>query len=69
MPEGCLKIDNTSTLFAQHYTLIRELKNYVKDFRVLLKDESDVREVWKHFESLATILDTGCQYLNFPIQI
>lgn len=68
-PDNTLRLDNTSALFAQHYSLIRELKIYTAEFKTLIESESDIKEVWKGFENLATVLDTGCQFLSFPVQI
>jgi hypothetical protein len=68
-PENFLRLDNTSALFAQHYSLIRELKMYAQEFKQLIESESDIKEVWKGFENLSTVLDTGCQFLSFPVQL
>lgn len=68
-PDNYLKLDNTSSLFAQHYSLIRELKLYMQEFKQLIESESDIKEVWKGFENLSTVLDTGCQFLSFPVQL
>lgn len=68
-PDNYLRLDNTSSLFAQHYSLIRELKLYMQEFKQLIESEADIKEVWKGFENLSTVLDTGCQFLSFPVQL
>jgi hypothetical protein len=67
--DNFLRLDSTSALFAQHYSLLRELKSYTSEFRMLIKNEAEISEVWKCFESLSTVLENGCQFLSFPMQI
>lgn len=67
--ESYLRLDNTSALLAQHYSLIRELKTYMQEFKQLIVSESEIKEVWKGFENLAQVLETGCQFLSFPVQL
>lgn len=67
--DNFLRLDSTSSLFAQHYSLLRELKSYTSEFRMLIKNEAEISEVWKCFESLSTVLENGCQFLSFPMQI
>ena len=67
--EGYFKLDTTSALFAQHFTLIRDLKKYMNDFKELIENESEIKEVWRCFENLARLLEDGCNYLSFPVQM
>lgn len=67
--ESYLRLDNTSALLAQHYSLIRELKTYTQEFKQLIVAESEIKEVWTCFENLAQVLETGCQFLSFPVQL
>lgn len=67
--DGYLKLDRTAALFAQHYSIIREVKHYVEDFRGVINGESDIKEVWKCFENLATLLESASSFLSFPTQL
>lgn len=63
------KIDSASTLFAQHFSIIRELKNYCGQFKEMLGKENDVQKVWKGFDQIVGALDAGCQFLSYPVTL
>lgn len=63
------KLDSSSALFAQHFSIIREMKSYCQDFREKLDSEQEHAEIWKCFDNICRVLNTGCQFLNFPVQI
>lgn len=66
---GGIKIDATSAMFAQHFSILRELRMYCSQFKEVLKNETDTELLWKNFENIVSILDAGCHFLNFPIQL
>ena len=60
-------IDTASTLFAQHYSIIRELLGYCVKFKDELSSRNDLEEVWRNLDLLMSILEAGCHFLRFPI--
>jgi hypothetical protein len=60
-------IDTASTLFAQHYSIIRELLGYCGKFKEELAARNDLEEVWRNLDLLMSILEAGCHFLRFPI--
>lgn len=64
-----VKMDGSSSLFAQHFSILRELRHYCLQLKDAVKTEGDMEVVWKHLDNIVNILDIGCQFLNFPIQI
>lgn len=64
-----VKLDGSSSLFAQHFSILRELRHYCLQLKDAVKTEGDMEVVWKHLDNIVNILDIGCQFLNFPIQI
>lgn len=60
-------IDTASTLFAQHYSIIRELLGYCTKFKEELAARNDLEEVWRNLDLLMSILEAGCHFLRFPI--
>ena len=62
-----LYIDSATTLFAQHYSILRELKAYCTKFKEELTKRDDLESVWRNLDSLMGILDAGCHFLRFPI--
>lgn len=67
--DGMIRLDSTSSLLAQHFSLIRELRTYMHDFKQLIENESEIKDVWRCFENLAKLLENGCNYLSFPCQL
>ncbi|KRX10682.1 hypothetical protein PPERSA_08677 [Pseudocohnilembus persalinus] len=61
------KIDAASTLFAQHFSILRELRMYCKSFKENIGKEENPDVLWNEFNNIMSILDSGCQFLNFPI--
>lgn len=64
-----LKLDASSSMFAQHFSILRELRHYCLQLKDVVKNESELDVVWKHIDNIINILEVGCQFLNFPIQI
>lgn len=62
-------MDSSSSLFAQHFSILRELRSYCIQFRESVKSESEPEVIWKHFDNIMNILEAGTQFLNFPINI
>lgn len=62
-----MKIDSATSLFAQHYSILRELRNYCVKFRDELLSRNDLEAVWRNLELLMGILDAGCHFLKFPL--
>jgi len=67
--KSALKIDSSSSMFAQHFSILRELRHYCMQLKDAVKNENDLDVVWKHMDNIINILEVGCQFLNFPIQI
>ena len=67
--KSTLKIDSSSSMFAQHFSILRELRHYCLQLKDAVKNENDLDVVWKHMDNIINILEVGCQFLNFPIQI
>ncbi|KAL4466811.1 hypothetical protein ABPG74_010408 [Tetrahymena malaccensis] len=64
-----IKIDSTSALFAQHFSILREMRLYCKNFKESYSKEEDKEVLWAQFGNILNILEAGCQFLNFPINI
>lgn len=62
-----MRVDAVSTLFVQHFSILRELKTYCNQFKDLVKVEQDPQVLWKSFDQIADILKSGCQFLEFPV--
>ena len=67
--KSILKIDASSSMFAQHFSILRELRHYCLQLKEAVRTENDMDTVWKHMDNIINILEVGCQFLNFPIQI
>ena len=63
-----LQLDSTSTMFAQHFSILREMKNLVDQFRDVIKKESDNDVLRRNFEDVYSVLERGCHFLQFPIK-
>lgn len=66
---GNFKFDAASTLFAQHFSIIRELKAYCNQFKESLGKETDLQKVWKGFDQISGALEAGCQFLSYPVSM
>lgn len=65
-----VKLDSASALFAQHFSILRELRNYCKDFTEMVESgDQEFEAMLKSFRQIAQILDSGCEFLSFPINI
>jgi len=53
-------MDSTSALFAQHFSILRELRSYCKKFKDTLIKEDNIEIVWTEFSNILSILETGC---------
>lgn len=64
-------IDNipeiSTTFFAQHFSILKELKNYCSQFKNAVIIEKNEEILMNHFDNISNILDTACNFLNFPI--
>lgn len=67
--EPLTKMDTSSSMFAQHFSILRELRHYCLQLKDAIRNENDLDVVWKHMDNIINILEVGCQFLNFPIQI
>ena len=61
------RIDATSKIFSQHFSLLKELKGYVDIFSSTLMNEKDIEVVWKSFNQIKIVLDKGCSFLKYPL--
>jgi hypothetical protein len=67
------KLNTTSTLLAQHFSILRELKAMCESLKENLQKtpngQFNLEEAWNCFDQLMDILEAGCDFLNFPISI
>lgn len=63
------KFDGVSSLFAQHYSLLRELRSHCLKFKDMYDQQLESTELYSQFGNIVSILETGCQFLNFPINL
>jgi hypothetical protein len=66
---AAFKLDSSSALFAQHFSIIRELRMYCTQLRESIKREQDVDILRKNFEQILQVLDAGCNFLSYPITL
>lgn len=64
-----IKVDAASTLFAQHFSIIRELRTHCKNFKESLGREENPEILWNEFGNIMQVLDAGCQFFNLPINV
>lgn len=65
-----VRLDSVSSLFSQHFSILRELNSYCQQFNQLLEEEEPDQEILaKSFRQIAKILETGCEFLRFPVKI
>ena len=71
--EASGRLDATSTLIAQHFSIVRELRGYCGHIKDNLKrgpgGDYNLDEIWAIFDNLVDTLESGCDFLNFPIQL
>lgn len=62
------QIENlTNSYFAQNFSIMRELKAYCDEFKQILDHEKDINILNKHFLNIASIIEMGCMFTNFPV--
>ena len=61
------RVDSTSKVFSQHFSLLKELKDYVDIFTSTLENEKDPVVLWKSFNQIKTVLERGCAFLRYPL--
>ena len=61
--------DSNSALFGQHFTILRELNVYCKQFKEAIGVETDTETLMKHFDNISKIVEIACQFLRFPIKL
>lgn len=62
-----IRIDTTSKLLAQHFSILRELKFYLNKFKQNMKENASEESVRENLELLEQVLDAGCHFLKFPV--
>jgi len=60
-------LNAASTMFAQHFSILRELKTKCGEFKKDVEGK-DKEKVWPEFEEIQKVLDLACQFLDFPIE-
>ena len=58
----------SSALFAQHFSILRELRKRIDAMKNALEDQRDEEASWRALEKIMNILEAACNFLNFPIQ-
>lgn len=63
-----LKSHISSSLMAQHFSILRELQQYCQILKENLnRDTLNTDELWKNFDHLLELLNAGCDFLYYPI--
>eukprot|EP00347_Sterkiella_histriomuscorum_P022955 403336507 len=61
---------NASTaLFAQHFSILRELKKNIEDLKKKKEASETLKEQNAVMDKIINHLDSACQFLNFPVQM
>lgn len=74
--------NTSSSLFAQHFSILRELKKKVNEFKKRIKDKMNkgrltrnveekfdhLDQAWSNVKMVEEILDSAIDFLNFPVQ-
>ena len=60
---------SSTALFAQHFSIIRELKKRVEALRNSCVEQRDEENSWIALEKVLGLLDAALRFLNFPIQV
>lgn len=66
------KADISSSLLAQHFSLLRELHQYCLVLKENVGPESGTfspEEAWKNFGHLVELLEAGCDFLHYPVRV
>lgn len=61
------RIDIASKLFSQHFSILKELKDYVDIFSKTLQTEKDPEILWQSFHQIKSVLEKGCAFLKYPL--
>ncbi len=61
----------SSAMFAQHFSILRELKAKCATYKLTIEQEEERKEaerVWDAFHEVQKVLELACQFLDFPIE-
>ena len=58
----------SSALFAQHFSILRELRKRVDAMKNALEDQQDQEASWRALEKIMSMLESACNFLNYTIQ-
>lgn len=64
-------LNASSAMFAQHFSILRELKRKCATYATTiekLEQEKETKKVWESFKEVHKVLDLACQFLDFPIE-
>lgn len=56
----------TSKLFAQHFTILRELRHRVFLLKQASEDQRSSERSWDQIDAVIVVLDEACKYLDMP---
>ena len=62
------KLESSTTLLTQHFSILRELRTYCLQLREGVKREIDGDSLKKIFEQVIHVLETGCHFWSLPVQ-
>lgn len=62
-----VRIDAGSRLFSQHFSILKQLNDYVRIFGQTLSVEKNPDILWRSFNQIKMILQRGCQFLKYPL--
>ena len=66
------KVALSSSLIAQHFSILRELHQYCMLVKSNVGPDSscmNLEEIWRNFNHLVEILEAGCDFLHYPIKL
>lgn len=61
-------VDYSSHIMSSHYSILRELRQYVTQFKQGIANEQDMEIVQKHFENIVIVLENACAFLQYPLR-
>jgi hypothetical protein len=66
------KAEISSSLIAQHFSILRELSQYcslLKENVGIDPDAMNLDDAWRNFSHLVELLEAGCDFLHYPIKL
>lgn len=58
----------TARIFNEHFIILRELRNKMNLLKQAYYGQQDKKKTWEQVDEIISVLNTGCNYLDFPIE-